>query len=196
LPGHSRCPGTASYFLAAAAVTGNTVTIPGLGAGSPQDDLAFADILAAMGAKVAIARDAVTVTGPSQLAGITADLHHCSDTMPTLAAIAPLASGPERIENIYNTRLKECDRLETCAANLRALGVPADTGEDWIQITPARPRAGTVRTMRDHRIAMAFCVLGVRVPGLEIDDPQCVIKTCPGFHDLLAGLTAGGGHPA
>lgn len=187
---------TASYFLAAAAVTGNTVTIPGLGAGSRQGDLAFADILAAMGAKVTVTPDAVTVTGPSQLSGITADLHHCSDTMPTLAAIAPLASGPVRIENIYNTRLKECDRLQACADGLRALGAPADTGDDWIQITPAPPRPGTVRTMRDHRIAMAFSVLGLRVPGLELDDPQCVIKTCPRFHDLLAHLAAGWDHAA
>ena len=181
---------TASYFLAAAAVTGNTVTIPGLGADSPQGDTAFAEVLRAMGAKVDVTATTITVTGPEQLSGITVDLHHTSDTMPTLAAIAPLAAGPVRIENIYNTRLKECDRLEACAANLRALGVPAKTGEDWIEISPAAPRRGTVRTMRDHRIAMAFSVLGLRVPGLELDDPQCVIKTCPGFHDLLAGLSA------
>jgi 3-phosphoshikimate 1-carboxyvinyltransferase len=187
---------TASYFLAAAAVTGNTVTIPGLGAGSAQGDLAFADILDAMGAKVTVSPDTVTVTGPAQLAGITVDLHDCSDTMPTLAAIAPLASAPVRIENIYNTRLKECDRLQACADALRALGVPAETGEDWIQITPARPRAARVHTMRDHRIAMAFSVLGLCVPGLVLDNRQCVIKTCPRFHDLLAGLAADWGQRA
>jgi 3-phosphoshikimate 1-carboxyvinyltransferase len=181
---------TASYFLAAAAVTGNTVTIPGLGADSSQGDTAFAEVLAEMGASVDVTPTSITVTGPEQLSGITVDLHHSSDTMPTLAAIAPLAAGPVRIENIYNARLKECDRLEACASNLRALGVPAETGEDWIEISPAGPRSGTVATMRDHRIAMAFSVLGLRVPGLELDDPQCVIKTCPGFHGLLAGLAA------
>jgi 3-phosphoshikimate 1-carboxyvinyltransferase len=187
---------TASYFLAAAAVTGNTVTIPGLGSGSAQGDLAFASVLDAMGAKVTFTPDAVTVTGPSQLAGITVDLHDCSDTMPTLAAIAPLASGPVRIENIYNTRLKECDRLQACADALRALGVPAETGQDWIRISPARPRPATVHTMRDHRIAMAFSVLGLCVPGLELDNPQCVIKTCPQFHGLLADLSASWGQRA
>jgi len=187
---------TASYFLAAAALTGKTVTIPGLGADSAQGDVAFAEVLAAMGAKVGVTPGSVTVTGPEQLSGITVDLHHSSDTMPTLAAIAPLAAGPVRIENIYNARLKECDRLEACASNLRGLGVPAETGEDWIEISPARPRGGTVRTMRDHRIAMAFSVLGLRVPGLELDDPRCVIKTCPGFHDLLAALAADWEHPA
>ncbi len=181
---------TASYFLAAAAVTGKTVTIPGLGSDSPQGDVAFADVLAGMGAKVGITPGAITVTGPERLAGITVDLHDSSDTMPTLAAIAPLAAGPVRIENIYNTRVKECDRLEACASSLRALGVPVDTGEDWMEISPARPRGGLVRTMRDHRIAMAFSVLGLRVPGIELDDPGCVIKTCPRFHELLAGLAA------
>jgi 3-phosphoshikimate 1-carboxyvinyltransferase len=182
---------TASYFLAAAAVTGRTVTIPGLGSGSAQGDLGFGQVLAAMGAKVELSRDAITVTGPSQLGGITVDLHHMSDTMPTLAAIAPLASGPVRIENVYNTRVKECDRLQTCADNLRALGVPVTTGQDWIEISPAQPGSGQIATMRDHRIAMAFSVLGLRVPGITLDDPGCVVKTCPSFHELLAGLLAG-----
>jgi 3-phosphoshikimate 1-carboxyvinyltransferase len=181
---------TASYFLAAAAVTGQTVTIPGLGGLSPQGDLGFAEVLATMGAKVDARPDSITLTGPEQLSGITVDLHDLSDTMPTLAAIAPLAAEPVRIENIYNTRVKECDRLETCASNLRALGVPVETGEDWIRILPAQPRAGQVRAMRDHRIAMAFSVLGLRVAGLQVDDPQCVVKTCPGFYRLLDGLTA------
>ncbi len=181
---------TASYFLAAAVVTGHTVTIPGLGSGSPQGDLGFAQILADMGAVVDIGPDTITLTGPDQLSGITVDLHHLSDTMPTLAAIAPLASGPVRIENIYNTRVKECDRLETCAVTLRGLGAPVATGTDWIEITPAPVHGGTITTKRDHRIAMAFSVLGLRVPGIELDDPRCVIKTCPDFHDLLADLVA------
>jgi 3-phosphoshikimate 1-carboxyvinyltransferase len=180
---------TASYFLAAAAVTGNTVTIPGLGSGSAQGDLAFAQVLADMGAKVDLGTDAVTVTGPDRLAGVTVNLRDASDTMPTLAAIAPLAAGPVKITDIGNTRVKECDRLQTCADNLTALGVEVKTGPDWIQIMPGLPRAGRIRTERDHRIAMAFSVLGLRVPGLELDDPHCVIKTCPAFHDLLADLT-------
>jgi 3-phosphoshikimate 1-carboxyvinyltransferase len=185
---------TASYFLAAAAVTGHTVTLPGLGSGSAQGDLAFAGVLGQMGAAVELSQDSVTVTGPglpAQLSGVTVNMHDISDTMPTLAAIAPLASGPVRIEDVYNTRVKECDRLQACADNLRSMGVPVRTGEDWIEISPAAPHASTVVTHRDHRIAMAFAVLGLRVPGLVLDDPGCVIKTCPQFHDLLAGLAAG-----
>jgi 3-phosphoshikimate 1-carboxyvinyltransferase len=181
---------TASYFLAAAAITGRTVTVPGLGKDSAQGDLAFAQVLADMGASVTLERDQVTVTGPDQLDGITADLHHASDTMPTLAAIAPLAAGPVRITNVYNTRVKECDRLQACADNLSRLGITTTTGSDWIQIEPGTPHGGRVLTMRDHRIAMAFSVLGLRVPGLELDDPNCVIKTCPDFHQLLGALAA------
>ncbi|MBH1938937.1 3-phosphoshikimate 1-carboxyvinyltransferase [Streptomyces sp. AV19] len=182
---------TASYFLAAAAASpGRSVTVPGLGTGSAQGDLGFARVLADMGAAVGLQPDSVTVTGPGRLTGVTADLHHLSDTMPTLAAIAPLATGPVRIENIANVRVKECDRLEACAAGLRTLGVPVVTGEDWIEIQPAQPNAALVATQRDHRIAMAFSVLGLRVPGLELDDPGCVIKTCPSFHQLLGDLTA------
>jgi 3-phosphoshikimate 1-carboxyvinyltransferase len=184
---------TASYFLAAAAVTGHTVTLPGLGSGSAQGDLAFAGVLGQMGAAVELSQDSVTVTGPgvpAQLSGVTVNMHDISDTMPTLAAIAPLARGPVRIEDVYNTRVKECDRLQACADNLRSMGVPVRTGEDWIEISPAAPHASTVVTHRDHRIAMAFAVLGLRVPGLVLDDPGCVIKTCPQFHELLAGLAA------
>ena len=181
---------TASYFLAAAAVTGRRVSVPGLGADSPQGDTVFAGVLAAMGASVDITPAAITVTGPEQLSGVTVDLHHASDTMPTLAAIAPLAAGPVRIENVYNARLKECDRIEACADGLRALGVPVATGRDWIEISPAAPHGGTVATRRAPRIAMAVSVLALRVPGLELADPRCVIKTCPQFHDLLADLTA------
>ncbi|MEV4505412.1 3-phosphoshikimate 1-carboxyvinyltransferase [Streptomyces klenkii] len=182
---------TASYFLAAAAISpGRSVTVPGLGSDSAQGDLGFARVLADMGATVDLKLDSVTVTGPDRLRGVTVDLHHLSDTMPTLAAIAPLATGPVRITNVANTRVKECDRLEACAAGLWALGVPVATGKDWIEIQPAQPNAARVATWRDHRIAMAFSVLGLRVPGIELDDPGCVIKTCPGFHGLLAELTA------
>ena len=79
-----------------------------------------------------------------------------SDTFPTLAAIAPFADRPVRIEDIYNTRFKECDRLEACAQNLRALGVPVQVGRDWIEIQPGSPRPGHITCHGDHRIAMAL----------------------------------------
>lgn len=181
---------TAGYFLAAAALTGHRVTVPGLGSGSLQGDLRFAQVLARMGAHAALAEDHVAVTGApgGRLAGITVNMRDISDTVPTLAAIAPFADGPVRIEDVYNTRIKECDRLEACAENLRALGVPVLVGRDWIEIHPSRPRPAHIACHGDHRIAMAFSITGLRTPGITLDDPGCVKKTFPGFHHTLNDL--------
>jgi 3-phosphoshikimate 1-carboxyvinyltransferase len=181
---------TASYFFAAAAVTpGREVTVPGLGAGSLQGDLRFVEVLRRMGAEVEIAADRTTVRGTSVLRGLTVNMRDISDTMPTLAALAPFASGPVRIEDVANTRVKECDRLEACADNLRRLGVAVATGPDWIEIQPGTPAPGTeIKTFGDHRIVMSFAVTGLRAPGLSYDDPGCVRKTFPQFHETFARL--------
>ena len=187
---------TASYFLAAAALTGRTVTIPGLGSDSLQGDIRFAEVLRQMGAEVELSTDSVTVTGPERLRGVTVNMRDISDTVPTLAAIAPFAEGPVRIEDVYNTRVKECDRLAACEQNLTAMGVPVSTGRDWIEIQPARPTPAAIACHGDHRIAMSFSIaaLGLArdgIPGgVTLDDPGCVRKTFPGFHEALAGLRA------
>lgn len=188
---------TASYFFAAAAVTpGAEVTVPGLGTGALQGDLGFVDVLRRMGAEVSVGATATTVRGTGELRGLTVNMRDISDTMPTLAAIAPFASAPVRIEDVANTRVKECDRLEACAENLRRLGVQVATGPDWIEIHPGvAPSADTrITTYGDHRIVMSFAVTGLRVPGISFDDPGCVRKTFPGFHEAFAELrrTIGG----
>jgi 3-phosphoshikimate 1-carboxyvinyltransferase len=181
---------SASYFFAAAAATGGTVTVRGLGSDSLQGDVRFVEVLARMGSVVRQEPGSVTVTGPpgGRLRGVTVNMRDISDTMPTLAAIAPFASGPVRIEDVYNTRVKECDRLEACAANLRRLGISVATGRDWIEIEPGTPSPAVVQTERDHRIAMSFSVTGLRTPGLTLDDPDCVKKTFPTFHEVFGAL--------
>ncbi|GAA3303780.1 hypothetical protein GCM10020295_53240 [Streptomyces cinereospinus] len=179
---------TAGYFFAAAALTGGEVTVPGLGKGALQGDLAFVDVLRRMGARAEVAADRTTVRGTGRLDGITVNMRDISDTMPTLAALAPFASGPVRIEDVANTRVKECDRLEACAENLRRLGVAVSTGPDWIEIRPGRPVGTDVKTYGDHRVVMSFAVTGLRVPGITYDDPGCVRKTFPGFHEAFAEL--------
>jgi 3-phosphoshikimate 1-carboxyvinyltransferase len=178
---------SASYFFAAAAATGGSVTIRGLGTDSLQGDVRFVEVLSRMGAVVRREPDSVTVTGPAdgRLRGVTVNMRDISDTMPTLAAIAPFASSPVRIEDVYNTRVKECDRLDACAENLRRLGISVSTGRDWIQIEPGTPYAAEILTRRDHRIAMSFSVTGLRTPGLTLDDPECVKKTFPTFHEVF-----------
>jgi 3-phosphoshikimate 1-carboxyvinyltransferase len=187
---------TASYFFAAAAVTGGEVTVPGLGTGALQGDLGFVDVLRRMGAEVETDAHGTRVRGTGELRGLTVNMRDISDTMPTLAAIAPFASGPVRIEDVGNTRVKECDRLEACAEGLRRLGVEVATGDDWIEIRPsdvpgATPVTGTeIKSYGDHRIVMSFAVTGLRVPGISFDDPGCVRKTFPGFHEAFAALRA------
>lgn len=180
---------TASYFFAAAAVTpGAEVTVPGLGTGALQGDLGFVDVLRRMGAEVSVGATATTVRGTGELRGLTVNMRDISDTMPTLAAIAPFASAPVRIEDVANTRVKECDRLEACAENLRRLGVRVATGPDWIEIHPGAATGAQVTSYGDHRIVMSFAVTGLRVPGISFDDPGCVRKTFPGFHEAFAEL--------
>ncbi|WP_051274737.1 3-phosphoshikimate 1-carboxyvinyltransferase [Cellulomonas sp. URHD0024] len=176
---------SASYFFAAAALLGRTVEVPGLGRDALQGDLAFVRVLEQMGAEVRQTSTSTTVVG-GRLQGVTVNMRDISDTMPTLAAIAPYAQGPTTIVDVANTRVKECDRLEACAGNLRRLGVEVDTGPDWIRIHPGTPNAGRVETFRDHRIAMAFSIAGLRTPGITLDDPTCVKKTFPTFHSVLA----------
>lgn len=180
---------TASYFFAAGALTGREVTVPGLGAGALQGDLRFVDVLRAMGAEVEVGAGATTVRSTGRLRGLTVNMRDISDTMPTLAAIAPYADGPVRIEDVANTRVKECDRLEACAQNLRAMGITVHTGPDWIEIHPGTPKPTEIATHGDHRIVMSFAVAGLRTPGLTYDDPGCVRKTFPGFHEAFADFT-------
>ncbi|MFE7618108.1 3-phosphoshikimate 1-carboxyvinyltransferase [Streptomyces sp. NPDC057496] len=177
---------TAGYFFAAAALTGREVTVPGLGTDALQGDLRFVDVLRRMGADVRVTKESTTVRSDGRLSGITVNMRDISDTMPTLAALAPFASGPVRIEDVGNTRVKECDRLEACAQNLRRMDITAETGPDWIEIRPGTPRPTEIATHGDHRIVMSFAVAGLRVPGITFDDPGCVRKTFPGFHEAFA----------
>ena len=181
---------TASYFFAGAALTGRTLTVPALGTSSAQGDLAFVDLLEAMGARVERGSDATTVTGPAGglRGGQTFDMNAVSDTMMTLAALAPYADAPVTIVGIGHTRRKESDRVAVTAAGLRACGVPVEEGPDWLRVHPATPGPATIACHRDHRIAMSFSVLGLRAPGVVLDDPQCVTKTFPGFHQEFARL--------
>jgi 3-phosphoshikimate 1-carboxyvinyltransferase len=180
----------ASYFFAAAAVTGQTAFVPGLGVDSLQGDVAFARVLKRMGATVEVWPDGMAVTGTGTLHGAEVNMRDISDTMPTLAAIAPFADAPVRIVDVANTRVKESDRLEACAVNLRRLGIEVATGPDWIEIWPGDPKGALIDCHGDHRIAMSFSVTGLRTPGVVLDDPDCVRKTFPDFHAVLASLRA------
>jgi len=178
----------ASYFMAAAAVTRGRVKIPALGSASTQGDLRFAGVLRDMGCRVEITQDHVEVQGPDRLRGVEVDMNAFSDTMITLSAIAPFATGPTTIKNIAHTRLQETDRLSAVATELSRLGIKTQTTPSSIHIIPNPVRPAAIETYGDHRMAMAFAVTGLVAPGVRIRDPGCVTKTFPGYFGLLESL--------
>jgi 3-phosphoshikimate 1-carboxyvinyltransferase len=186
----------ASYAWAAAVLTGGAVTVPGLHRSALQGDVAFAEVLGRMGARVRWDDDAVTVAAGEHLRGIDVDMAEISDTVPTLAAVAAFAEGPTTIRGVGFIRHKESDRLAGPVRELRRCGIDATETTDGMRIEPGTMGAAVVETYRDHRMAMAFALLGLRAPGIRIADPTCVDKTFPGFWGLLDGLRDGSGPPA
>ena len=179
----------ASYFLAAAAVTGGTVTLENLGTDSIQGDIRFLDVLEQMGCIVSRGAS-ITLTGPNQLRAIAADMEAIPDMAQTLAVVAAFADGPSRITNIGSLRVKETDRVQAIAKELPKLGVRVDEGpSDWIITPPANGtyQPGEIDTYDDHRMAMAFAVAGLRVPNVRINNPGCVAKTFPDFWERWNG---------
>ncbi|MCI9886855.1 3-phosphoshikimate 1-carboxyvinyltransferase [Micrococcales bacterium 31B] len=183
---------TASYFFAAAAITGRTITVPNLGTGSLQGDVAFAtEVLPRLGCAVEATAAEITVTGPARLtAPGEVNMRDISDTMMSLAALAPFCDGPTRIVDVANCRVKESDRIWAMESNLRRAGVEVTSGPDWIQIHPGTPGPLEVETFHDHRIAMSFGVAALAQPrgAVTYDQPECVAKTFPEFHEVFAAL--------
>ena len=182
----------ASYAFAAAAIAGGRVTVEGLGRRSLQGDLAFVDLLERMGARVERGEDRTTVIGTGSLHGIEADLSQLSDVAQTLAVVAAFADSPTRVTGIGFIRAKETDRVGNVVAELRRAGVDATEEPDGYRIVPAPVRVATIETYGDHRMAMAFALLGLRAAGIRVADPACVAKTFPGYWHFLEGLRAGG----
>ncbi len=186
----------ASYPLAAAALLGGRITVPGLGRSSLQGDLGFAEVLGEMGARVEIGEDSTTVWGTGRLRGIDVDMADRSDTVPTLAVVAAFAEGPTRIRGVGFIRHKESDRIANVVRELTRLGIAARELDDGMVIEPggAAGESTVIETYDDHRMAMAFSLAGLRVPGVAIADPDCVAKTYPRYWDDLARWSHGGSH--
>jgi 3-phosphoshikimate 1-carboxyvinyltransferase len=179
---------SASYAFALAAATGSRVQVPGPGPQAMQGDYGFVDVLERTGAKIERSPEATTALGQGQLQGVDVDMFNISDTVMTLAAIAPLAQGATTIRNVANIRIKETDRLAATVAELRRLGQDVSEGPDWLRIEPRPLKPALVQSYRDHRMAMSFAVLGAAQAGISIEDPACVAKTYPGFWRDLAAV--------
>lgn len=183
----------ASYPLAAAAICGGTATVLGLGSGALQGDARFADVLGALGGTVERTPDRTTVAFEpgAPLRGGSFDFADISDTAQTAAVLAPFADAPVRIGGIGFIRRKEIDRVAAVATELGRLGVRVDVDDDGWTIHPGPVHGGVVQTSDDHRMAMSFALLGLRVPGIAIATPACVAKTFPGYWALLEQVRRG-----
>lgn len=183
----------ASYFWAAAAITGGDVTVGGLSRASLQGDVRFCQVLEQMGCRVESSDDSLRViSGP--LRGIDVDMCDISDTVQTLGAVALFAHGPTRVRGVAHNRHKETDRIADLARELRKFGALVEEHDDGLTIEPPPQFRSdvTVQTYNDHRMAMSLALVGLRHAGVTVLDPACTAKTYPGFWEDLAQLTQAG----
>jgi len=201
-PGRYESPGsflvegdasTATYFLAAGAIAGDGISVYGIGRGSVQGDVAFIEVLRAMGAQVTVAAEFVRVEpGRHQkLRGVDLDLNHIPDAAMTVAVLALFASGTTKIRNIANWRVKETDRLDAMARELGKVGATVVEGDDFLEITPpTRWQSASIDTYDDHRMAMCFALCALGGVPVTINDPDCVSKTFPEYFREFEGLAS------
>ncbi len=180
----------ACYFYAAAALTGGKAMVRNVTWKCMQGDLKFLELLEKIGCEVSDTPDGIEVKGPenSRLRGITVDMKDFSDQTMTLAALAPFADSDVRIENIGHIRLQESDRIHAVATELNRLGISCEEEPDAVTIHPGIPKPTVVQTYEDHRMAMAFALVGLRIEGIEISDPMCCRKTFETYFDILDKL--------
>jgi 3-phosphoshikimate 1-carboxyvinyltransferase len=179
---------SASYFFAAAAVTGGRVAVGGLNPASRQGDAGFVRLLEEMGCRAERGGDTVAVEGVDRLRGLEADCGAMPDIVQTLAVVALFARGETRVTGVPHLRYKETDRIEALVQEIRRLGGEAESLSDGLVIRPRPLRGARIETYGDHRMAMAFAVAGLRIPGVVISDPACVSKSFPGFWPAFDGI--------
>ncbi len=177
-----------TYFLAAGAVCGGRVKVTGVGSASVQADTGFARVLETMGAEVQSGPDWIEVRGRAQGGGVF-DLADMPDAAQTLAVTALFASEPVEIRNVGNLRVKETDRIHALCAELRKLGGRVEEYDDGLKVHPGASGGARIETYNDHRMAMAFSVAGLALPGVVIEDPGTVSKSFPDFYERLETLT-------
>lgn len=204
---HYTSPGTihvegdassASYFLAAGAITGGPVRVTGVGQSSIQGDVRFVEALEQMGATITMGENWIEASSSGVLKAIDADFNHIPDAAMTIAVAALYADGTSTLRNIGSWRVKETDRLAAMATELRKLGALVEEGDDYLRVTPPMALdSATIDTYDDHRMAMCFSLAslnGAACTGaaVRINDPKCVAKTFPDYFEAFAGIT----HPA
>ncbi len=181
----------AAPFLAAALVTGGTVVVPDWPEETTQGGDQLRHLLAQMGATVTRRPDGLAVTGGGGISGIDANLHEVSELTPTIAALAALADGPSRISGVAHIRGHETDRIAALATEINRLGGEARETEDGLEISPRPLSGGVFHSYEDHRMATAGAVIGLAVPGVEVENIATTAKTLPEFAEMWATMLRG-----
>lgn len=200
--GHYTSPGTyviepdvsgAAYFYAAGALIGGKVVVGGLEPNSMQGDIRLLEVMKNhWGCKFFMDDPGLVMVREKglPLKGLDIDMNAFSDQALTVAAMAPFCEGPTNIRNVAHIRKQECDRIHAIAKNMAMLGIHTEEREDGIKIFPGKPQGGLVETFGDHRVAMAFSLVGLKVPGVQIDNEKCVAKTFENYWDVFAEFQA------
>ena len=182
----------ASYYFAAAAITGGCISVLGLGKDSLQGDVRFVEVLERMGCEVTIQADRVTVDGRARKGMLLGNqafaMGDISDTVQTLAAVALFADGPTTITGVAHNRFKESDRIGDLSRELRRLGARVEESPDGLTIHPQAIQPTTIETYDDHRMAMSLSLVGLRIPQIRIANPECTKKTYPKYFDEMRTL--------
>ena len=180
---------TASYFFAAAALSGGRVQVRNLHLNSLQGDIKFLQVLARMGCQVVDEAEGISVQGPKQLQAVPElDMTGFSDTFMTVAMLAPFTEQAMTLTGLRHTRLQESDRVAAVAEGLMRLGIRVETTADSLRIHPGKISGANIDSYRDHRIAMSFALLGLKAPKVIIEGAECVSKTCPNYFELMQSM--------
>ncbi|MBT4286765.1 MAG: 3-phosphoshikimate 1-carboxyvinyltransferase [Deltaproteobacteria bacterium] len=177
----------AGYFWAIGAVTGKMIFVKNINKNSLQGDLKQIKILERMGCILKIEDTQIGVCGGT-LKAVDVDMSDTPDAVPAIAVVASFAKGKTRITNIKHLRQKECDRIDAVSSQLMKMGIIVKQGEDFLEITGGNPKGARIETFNDHRIAMAFSIPGLIIPGIEIENETCVEKSFPNYWDIFDSL--------
>ena len=181
---------SATYFMAAAAIVGQSIKISNINRGSLQGDLRFLEILKTIGCKVATSEEGVQVTGPlSNHEDLSFDLNEVPDMVPALAVVSAFRKGKTTLKNILHLRVKESDRVAALTCELRKIGARAEEKEDEMIVQGIATHGAEIDCYNDHRIAMSFAIAGLAIDGISIKDPGCVKKSFPDFWEKLESLS-------
>jgi 3-phosphoshikimate 1-carboxyvinyltransferase len=178
----------ASYLWAIAALSQGTVTVENINPLSAQGDIKFPELLQQMGCQVHYGDRSITVSGPSELRAIEADMSLMPDTAQTLAVVAACARGATVMRGLHTLRVKETDRIAALHDELLKMGIKTETGPDFLIIHGGKPHGARIATYEDHRMGMSFAALAAKISGIEIEEPRVVDKSFPSFWETIAAM--------